>query len=141
MNKKHLIIFLIAILLLLVSTLLLPKTPEISVTANKTGYSRQEFPVITIRNNAADSLCLSGCYPYYLEKNDGSWESYNYDECKEPDLIKRCIKPKEAVGLELLIEQPLLGLHRVAIPVCLNCQVGNNFKEDKKLYSNEFLIN
>jgi hypothetical protein len=146
MSKKNLIIILIVLLLLLTAIFLREKPSQVSIatkvpiTTNKTEYGLEEFPIITIKNNLAGDICFSQCYRYYLEKENGEWESYLYEECKESDLIKRCIEPKAAIGLELLIDAPKSGWHRIALPACLNCQIGDYFKEEQKFYSNEFLI-
>lgn len=138
MNKKLLIGILVALLLVLVFLLKAPQ--EVIVTTEKTEYGLGEAPTMTIRNNLASNICISSCYPYYLEKNNGEWNSYLYEECKEPDLVEMCIESNHAKSLELIISATDSGLHRIAVPFCVNCQVGEKFEENERFYSNEFTI-
>ena len=141
MNKKIIIIFLVIILILVVGFLLKPKAPrELTITTDKTEYALGEAPTITIKNNLASSICLSSCYPYYLEKNNGEWKNYLYEKCGEPDLVEICIESNQVKGLELIVPALQAGLHKIAVPSCLNCQIGQPFKEDQRFYSNEFTI-
>jgi len=140
MNKKLLIGILLVLLLVLVLGFLLKSPHEITITTDRTEYSLGEAPTITIKNNLTSNICLSSCYPYYLEKNSGEWKTYLYEECKKPDLVEICIEPNQAKGLELIISAADPGLHRVALPSCVNCQVGEKFEENERFYSNEFTI-
>lgn len=140
MDKKLLIGILAVVVLVLVFGFFWEESQEAIITTDKAVYGAGELPVITVKNNLDGNICLSSCYPYYLEKKNSDWQSYSYGECPEPDLIKRCVEPKEAMGMELKIQALEPGLHRVALPACLNCQVGAEFTENKKFYSNEFTI-
>ena len=149
MHKKHLIIILFVIMLVVValaSTLLnslsRKELIQLSVSTDLTEYSLGDFPVLTVKNNLNETLCFSECYRYYLEKKGEVWESYRYGECLEPDTIEKCLSPEEETSFELIIDlpKPEPGLHRVALPVCLTCQTAAEFKEDQRFYSNEFLI-
>jgi len=149
MNKKHLIIVLFVIMLFLVllasnflNNLPRKQQKQLSVATDLTEYSLGEFPVLTVKNDLSETVCFSECYRYYLEKGGEAWEGYLYGECKEPDLIKTCLAPEEKTNFELVIDlpEPECGPHRVALPVCLNCQTGEEFKENQRFYSNEFLI-
>jgi len=147
MSKKNLIVILIALILLLSIGFLWEQPPEETrgtpiITSYAMGEFPKIFPKITIRNDLNGNICFSECYRYYLEKKNGGWERYIYGECEEQDLIKRCIQPSEEIILELIIDipRPKPGLHRAAFPVCLNCRIGDNFKENQIFYSGEFLI-
>jgi len=140
MNKKNLVFFLIVVILLLTSTLLWQGSGQVLIRSSQLEYDLAAEPIITIQNGLQKNLCFSECYRYYLEKKNGEWQSYLYGDCQDPDLIKRCIEPGEAVGFALIIDFPEPGLHRAALPVCLGCEIGDYFKEDQRFYSNEFLI-
>jgi hypothetical protein len=140
MNKKLLIGILLILLLILVLSFLWRAPQEVIITTDRTEYNLGEAPTMTIKNNLTSNICISSCYPYYLEKNNGEWENYLYEECGEPDLVEMCIEPKQAKGLELIISVTDPGLHRIAVPSCVNCQVGERFGENERFYSNEFTI-
>lgn len=145
MNKKIIIgVFLVLILVLVLVFLLktpLLKTPqEVIITTDQTEYASGEAPVMTIKNNLTSNICLSSCYPYYLEKNNGEWKNYLYEKCEEPDLVEICIESNQVKGLELIVPALQAGLHKIVVPSCLNCQIGQPFKEDQRFYSNEFTI-
>jgi len=143
MGKKSLVILLFAFALIV---FIIWKTPvqevsQIPIATDRPEYNLGEFPVITVQNNSGSSICFSECYRYYLEIKNGEWARYPYDDCPWPDLIKRCIDQEEAVGFELIIDEAKIGLHRTSVPVCLDCQIGEDFRKDQMLYSNEFVIN
>jgi len=142
MNKSLLIRILVILLLLLVFGFLWKAPREVIITTDQAIYDLDESPIITIQNNLTDSICFSECYRYYLEKKNEVWESYLYGECAESDLIKRCLEPEKSMGLELIIKdiKPKFGSHRVTVPVCINCQIGEEFKESQRFYSNQFII-
>ena len=141
MNKKILIVILVVLLLVLVLGFLL-KAPqkEVIITTNRTEYSLGQAPTMIIRNNLASNICISSCYSYYLQKNNGEWVNYLYEECGEPDLAELCIEPNQAKSLELIISVTDSGLHRITVPFCVDCQIGEEFEENEKFYSNEFTI-
>jgi len=140
MNKKLFIGILLALLLVLVFGFLLKAPQEIIITTDRAEYNLGEELTMTIRNNLASNVCLSSCYPYRLEKNNGEWKSYPYEECKEPDLVESCVEPNQTKGLKLTIPAVASGLHRIAVPSCLDCQIGEKFEENERFYSNEFTI-
>ena len=142
MNKIILIgIFLILVLILFFGFLLKkPQEQEVLITTDKTEYALGEAPIMTIKNNLAGNICFSGCYPYYLQKNNGQWQSYHYEECQKPDLVEGCVEVNQAKGFELIVYALQPGFHRIAVPSCLDCRVGEAFREDGIFYSNEFNI-
>ena len=114
---------------------------SVSITTEKSEYKKGVSIIVKIANETNRNICFSSCYPYYLEKKNGQWKSYLYDNCPRLDLTGNCIRPK---GEKLFQIEDLSyakeGLHRLAIPVCLGCNLVENFKESKRFYSNEFLI-
>lgn len=104
-------------------------------------YERGKSIIVKIVNETNKNVCFSSCYPYYLEKKNGDWKSYLYDHCPKMDLIGNCIKPKSEKFFQIEdLSYAKEGLHRLAIPVCIGCNLVDNFKEDKRFYSNEFSI-
>ena len=139
MNKKIFIAILLVLFILILG--FLSRSPQkVVITTGQTEYNSGEAPIMTIKNSLTTNICLSSCYPYYLERNNGEWKNYLYEECKEPDLVEMCIEPNQAKGLELIVPAVDPGLHRIAVPFCLDCQVGQTFEENERFYSNEFKI-
>lgn len=116
---------------------------EASVATYKIEYQEGENPKIKIENKSAERICFSSCYPYYLEENNGNgFASYDYSSCPESDVVEKCIEPGEIKAFELLLDRMEIkkGPHRVAVPACIGCALQQNFRQDKFLYSNEFII-
>lgn len=117
---------------------------NIFIKTDKTEYRQGENPKITIENRFKDNICFSSCYPYYLEENkeDSRFATYDYGACHDPDMSKDCILSGNAKSFELLLADinPDKGIHRIAISACLGCSLEENFKKDKWLYSNEFMM-
>lgn len=117
---------------------------EVFIATDKIEYQTEGALRIKIKNNLAENICFSSCYPYYLEKNGslqgGGWQSYSYSKCDEPDIVEKCIELFKTKAFEIILTFTEPGLHRIAIPVCVGCQEGEGFREDKRLYSNQFRI-
>ena len=139
MKKVLLIIILITILLILGWVWY---NNQVIVKTDRTEYQKQEPLRVVIRNNSEDSLCFSSCYPYYLEKKDEGWRSYEYGICQEADVVETCIDSKDSktFGIPLNAYSIKSGIYRIAIPACINCEIGKIFQEDKKFHSNRFDI-
>ena len=113
---------------------------EVSITTDKKDYQKNSILKLAIRNNLAKSICFSSCYPYYLEKKDGGWDIYSYSKCSDSDINDICLSANQSKFFEINLSFIAAGLHRLAIPVCLNCKDKDSFKEDSKFYSNEFSV-
>jgi hypothetical protein len=113
---------------------------KLTVSTDKTEYDPGSVLKVVIQNNSRKNICFSSCYPYYLEKKDVNFQSYPYPDCPKPNLSEPCVKPRQSKFFE--IDLPLLeaGLHRLAIPVCVDCKIKEDFREDTRFYSNEFTI-
>lgn len=145
MNKKDFLIVGAGIILLAVITLLAvlipPEVPkEMNAITEKTEYKMGDTIKVKIENNLKKNICFSSCYPYYLERKNGEWESYRYIECPDSDLIESCVNSGEVKAFEFTMPSVGTGLHRLVIPACIGCSPGENFREDQKFYSNEFVI-
>lgn len=117
---------------------------NIFIKTDKIEYKEGENPKIIIENRFKKSICFSSCYPYYLEENkeDKKFEAYEYGTCYNPDIAENCVLSGKTKAFELILENIVLdkGIHRIAIPACIGCYLEENFKRDKWLYSNEFMV-
>lgn len=127
--------------IILVAVLVLPEVPEeVNVITEKTEYKIGDVIKVKIENNLKKNICLSSCYPYYLEKKEEEWKSYYYVDCQNSDLAKDCIDSGQVKAFELIAPSIEEGLHRLAISACIGCNLDEVFREDQKFYSNEFEI-
>ncbi len=142
MNKKILVAVILVIIGILATVFLILKKEKVLVLTDKNEYQSGQVLKVNIRNNSKENICFSTCNNYYLERKDETWQSYKYEKCQKPDLAGFCIKPGgiKAFELDLLKDIEVLKQHRLAIPICFDCQEGEGFKESKRLYSNQFLI-
>lgn len=140
--KKYLIIFfLIFLIVLLINWLTGRDFGEISITTDKAEYEAGGILIVKIKNNFWKSICFSSCYPYLLERlQDGKWGSYQYTECYDFNGNGDCVEAKKEKVFELTLFSVEKGLHRLVLPVCINCKNEKTFREDRKFYSNEFEI-
>jgi hypothetical protein len=113
---------------------------DLSIVTDKTEYESGGILKVKIKNNFGEQICFSSCYPYLLESKNEKWESYKYVECQKLNGNGHCMKAGELKAFELTLPQISDGSHRLAIPVCIDCQSEGNFKEDMRFYSNEFTI-
>ena len=111
-----------------------------SISTNKKDYGNGESLIVTIKNTLKESICFSCCYPYYLEKNNGQWTSYHYGECEKEDVNEICVEQGQIKSFEIDLVFLEEGIHRLALPACSGCIIGEEFKEIKRFYSNEFSV-
>jgi hypothetical protein len=111
-----------------------------SIFTNRTDYRDGEKLKVTIKNTLNENICFSSCYPYYMEKKNDNWESYDYGICDKENINEVCIEPDEVKAFEIDLVLVEKGPHRLALPACLGCNVGDYFREIKRFYSNEFII-
>ena len=116
------------------------KLPRVRITTDKKAYISGEYLKVNIKNYTTDIICFSSCFPYYIEKNAGIWESYPYPQCADENLVQNCIKSGDLKAFQLVLSAPEKGTFRLAVPVCVNCAINNKFREDKWFYSNAFLV-
>jgi hypothetical protein len=144
-SKKFIIIIgLIALVILLAIIITYRGTLESKTKAitDKTEYEKDDVLKVKIENNLEKNICFSSCYPYYIEKKDGVWKSYSYSGCLEDNLIEKCAGPNQTKAFQLDLPGIEIekGTHRLAIPICVGCNLQELFREDNWLYSNEFYI-
>ena len=146
MSKKDIIIIIVGLVILAAIILIsyfLPKEgikEAINVLTDKEEYTLGENLRVKIDNNTRDKFCFSTCYPYFFEKKDGEWTSYEYAECPEQDMVDSCVNPKEVKAFELTIPPVEKGIHRLMIQACVGCISNELFKKEKELISNQFII-
>ena len=151
MNKKNFLTIGVGIIAFVVIALLIylvPSKPEeVNVSTEKTEYNIGDILKVKIENDLKERICFSSCYPYYLEKKEEEeWKSYNYMDCSDSNLVESCVNPRKVKAFEITISSEDLekinpGFHRIAIPACVGCNVDEEFREDQRFYSNEFVIN
>ncbi|MBZ9571894.1 hypothetical protein KJA15_00945 [Patescibacteria group bacterium] len=141
MNKKILVVLIILIVLIIGWLVWKYQiSGNVLITTDKTEYEQKETLRVKIKNNFRKNVCFSSCYPYYLERKTEEWKSYLYGDCQKKDLIETCVNPGEVKAFEITLSPVEAGLHRIAIPICSDCKTGEEFKESRKFYSNEFTI-
>ncbi len=113
---------------------------EVLIFTDKETYDKEGNLKIVIENDTKTSVCFSSCYPYLLEKNEGVWKAYFYEECKTSNLNKICLEAGKVKAFQIRLNLIKEGLHRIALPACVGCNIGEDFKEVGRFYSNEFII-
>jgi len=114
---------------------------EIIVETERKEYTRKDKIKLKIKNESSRKICFSSCYPYFFQRKEKNWESYIYGKCRKIDFIEICLEPKKERYFEIEnLSYLKKGLHRLSIPICVNCKIGNLFSETQKILSNEFLI-
>lgn len=150
MNKKEALIIVSGVIILAVIILIayfLPRQPEGQLTAqtvkiltDRSEYSPGDALKVKIENNLEEKICFSSCYPYYIQKRNGNWESYHYIECSKENVVDNCVDPKTVKAFELEVPPVNDGPHRLAIGACLNCELKELFRKEKNFFSNRFFV-
>lgn len=115
-------------------------TLRLLISTDRIDYNSDGTLKVAVKNNSLRSVCLSSCYPYYLEKKNGSFETFLYSDCQRENLNQACIEPRQSKYFETTLPSLQAGSYRLAIPACVGCQAEESFKEDQKFYSNGFTI-
>jgi len=139
-NKKFLI--LIVLICLVFVFLLIAKSQKLAVVTDKQEYNIGATFKIRIKNHfLGREICLSSCYPYFLEKKTNVWKPYRYQGCPFLDRIEKCLRPGETRAFETHLPTGIIsGMYRFSIPICNDCGLGQEFQETDKFYSNAFTI-
>lgn len=142
--KKYLISILILILIVLTGFFSLWNKQgvkgEVLIQTDKTEYESGGNLKLKMKNNFDQRIGFSSCYPYYLERKNDNWVSYQYQDCSSPNVIGFAIEKREEKVFEIKLPVVPSGVHRLSIPICINCAPEEYFREDKRFYSNEFNI-
>lgn len=141
MKNNYIIILGITTVTILALLVLAVQSKNVEVSTNTNNYESGGSLTVNIKNYAFQSICFSGCYPYYLEeKKDGQWVSYDYGECQKKDKVANCVLKDKIKAFKLELSDTNIGFHRLKLPVCVGCAVGQDFRIDKIFYSNLFEI-
>ena len=142
--KEDLIIITAGVVLLIIIFLvsyIFPKEKEgVAIILDNSNYSVGDKMKLKIENNSDSSICFSSCYPYYIEKMDGEWKKYNYQECQKENLVYSCIASNNKKAFEIDVPKINKGEHRIALPACMNCVLNDLFIENNIFYSDIFKI-
>lgn len=139
-NNKILAVLILLIISFLVWQFFIKKAFKVLILTDKTQYEQDGTLKIAIKNDSRENICFSSCYPYFLEKKDGEFQPYPYSVCHEPNLNEPCLEPHQSKFFQINFPLIEVGVHRLAISVCVGCKIKEIFREDKKLYSNEFNV-
>jgi len=149
MKKEDLLIIgaglIILVLIILLSFLLPSQTKEepleeVEIITDNGSYNIGDSLRVKIENNLKEEICFSSCYPYYFEKKSEEWTDYNYVECLDDNTSEYCVDPKEVKAFELVIPSIKEGIHSIALSACVGCNSNESFEEEKRFYSNTFII-
>lgn len=148
-KKNFLLVILGGILLMIIVLFSLPalrftdaEKEGISVLTEKVKYFPEEDLRVKVDNQRDEVLCFSSCYPYYLQKKNSKneWDTFSYVACQKEDIVTQCIEPKKSKTFETVLPYLANGVYRLAISACLGCNINDKFEEEKKFYSNEFIV-
>lgn len=114
----------------------------VEIFTEKKTYSMDEELKVEIENKTGEKICFSSCYPFFMQSDGGTWSNYPYSDCEHKNVAETCIDPNglKAFGISLgdMFVKPTLN--RLAIPACIGCALGEDFRVDKILYTNEFEV-
>jgi len=146
-GKKKLIYLVAGILIVLIGSAVwfYGWKKQVSIDTQKIEYAKDEKLLkLNIKSYALTKICFSSCYPYYIQKKDGSWKDYPLAKCEEQNVATDCVGSFGKIGRGIDLDQWRSFLesdsHRLALPACIGCNAGDPFKVDKTFYSNEFKI-
>lgn len=148
-SQKSTIFFALALFGLIILILALGMSKERSVSKNglevtavtdKQEYIKgEEVLKVKIENTSEKKICFSSCSPFYLQKKGDGYDGFNYKECLD-DLAETCVDPSGVKAFAINLPSKVEGEYLLAIPACVGCSAQQKFREDQKIYSNEFVI-
>jgi len=139
LNKWVLIVIFGAFALAMLVILILGEQ-RIAVITDKKDYENGGSLKVKIQNLFLKKICFSSCYPYYLERKEGAWKAYSYQDCSKANITEKCMEPSETKAFEIALPLIEEGAHRIAVPICESCNTGGQFQESQRFYSNEFEV-
>jgi hypothetical protein len=110
------------------------------VLTDKAEYVSGDELRIKIENKKNEKVCFSSCYPYYLQREEGIWNSYQYEDCMKKNIVENCVEPQNVKAFELTLPTLRKGTHRLLLSACVGCEMEQAFKKEENLFSNEFII-
>jgi len=119
-----------------------PKAEIVKAFTEKNDYLESEELKVEIVNNESEAICFSSCYPYVIQAKHNSWDLYPYAQCEKENIAETCIPAGQLKAFAISLNEKFLesAIHRLAIPACVGCAIGEQFRVDKIIYSNEFEI-
>jgi len=119
-----------------------PSAEIVKVFTEKNSYSQTEELKVEIVNSESEAICFSSCYPYVMQTKNNGWDIYHYPQCEKENIAETCIPSGQLKAFAISLNETFLDVtnHRLAIPVCVGCVIGEQFRVDKIIYSNEFEI-
>ncbi len=148
-SQKSTILFALVLVGLIVLILVLGMSKENSVSEEidvKVVTDKEEYVggkdilKVKIENISQERICFSSCIPFYLKKKDDGYKGFDYNECSREDIAEKCIDPAEVKAFAIDLPSEVRGEYLLAIPACVGCNIRQIFREDQKIYSNEFVI-
>lgn len=114
----------------------------IAAFTEKNTYSLNDELKVQINNDESQRICFSSCYPYVVQSRDGSWDNYPYPACESNNVADTCVEPGETKAFAISLGEMFLEpkMNRLALPACVGCALGEQFRVDKIIYTNEFQI-
>jgi hypothetical protein len=108
----------------------------------KNSYSATEELKVEIKNKENEKMCFSSCYPYIMQIKTADWDVYPYPQCDKENFAEICIESGQSKAFAIPLNMlPLKSaIHQLAIPACLGCASGDQFRVDKIIYTDEFEI-
>ena len=108
----------------------------------KQDYSLEDELKVKIENRENGTMCFSTCSPYMIQTKKDDWIDYSSFECDKESVAEKCIDPNQLKVFGIKLNEMSLesAIHRLVIPVCIGCTIGEQFRVDKIIYSNEFKI-
>jgi hypothetical protein len=114
---------------------------KVSVVTDKEEYEKgKDVLKVKIENTSEEKICFSSCPSFYLQKKDGGYDGFDYEECSGESIVEKCIDPLEVKAFAIEVPSGIGGRYLLAIPACIGCSIQQKFEEDQKIYSNEFII-
>jgi regulatory protein YycI of two-component signal transduction system YycFG len=145
-NLTKVIIFvcILLVLVLLGAFYLNSKTDKesVEIITEKKAYSVNEELKVEIKNNTSDKICFSSCYPYMMQVKNNDWSDYSYSDCDKDNVVENCIDSNSLKAFGISLSEMFLesAPYRLAVSACIGCAVGENFRVDEIIYSNEFEV-
>lgn len=115
---------------------------SVKIMTEKKEYSVDEELKVEIKNDTGDKICFSSCYPYMMQVKNNGWNDYSYVECGEDNIVENCIDSNSLKAFGISLSETFLesAPHRLAISACIGCAIGEKFRVDEIIYSNEFEV-
>lgn len=114
----------------------------VAALIEKPDYLQTEELKVEIENRESKVMCFSSCYPYEIQTKKDGWNNYAYSKCDRENVAEDCVYPNQSKTFGIPLSEMFLepATHRLVIPVCVGCAIGEQFRVDKIIYSNEFVI-